>query len=295
MCGIYGYISKQDEFPVDVPTLEDLGLDNESRGKDACGVAWLDSRGRLQSAKRTGAICEHLDMLQSCDGARAVIGHTRLATHGSPKLAVNNHPHLLDNGAGFLVHNGVILNHRLLIDIARAKPLGSCDTEGLALLASSKTAKNIVGKDVVRRLKWAVSECEQSGLAIAALWKGGRAALVRAEARPLWIGETKYGWWFSSLNRRLPGRVYEVNPFTAIDFERVACQTQVVVTKAPAMRSRASARYAFANGGIEPSPRPAPSKQVAPPSKLKFGGAVSPEEEAYQRQLFYESMEWRKE
>ena len=300
MCGIFGFISKRDDkFAVDIPTLENLGLDAQTRGEDACGVAWIDAKGRLRHAKRTGKLEDNLDLLQSLDGARVVIGHTRMATHGSAKMAANNHPHLLDNGNGFLVHNGVFLNHLQMLHIARRRAIGDCDTEGLCLLASSTAAKRAVGKCRVKRLVWALQRATHSGAAIAALWRDGLTFLVKTSGRPICISETKAGYWFCSLPDSLPGKVSHFLDGMFIEFVRQNGAAKMNLGKAKFPDMIASRSYSWASGSVgnlivtarpqRTTFNPMPSSAYTPRTN-EFENY----EAEYQRQLWLESVEWRK-
>lgn len=107
MCGIVGYVGRQQAAPVLIEGLRRL----EYRGYDSAGVTVLD-RGRLETRKRQGKIEEGLHPLleQSPLAGSTGIGHTRWATHGPPSDA-NAHPHYDQSGRIALVHNGVIENY----------------------------------------------------------------------------------------------------------------------------------------------------------------------------------------
>lgn len=109
MCGIVGYIGKQDVLPVLVEGLSKL----EYRGYDSAGVAVL-KEGHIEVRKKSGRLNEldkTLDYgsLQSHIG----IGHTRWATHGEP-TSRNSHPHTNTNCSIAVIHNGIIENYMKL-------------------------------------------------------------------------------------------------------------------------------------------------------------------------------------
>ncbi len=80
----------------------------EARGTDATGIAYNFS-GRLRIYKRP--LPAHIMHFNVPDGVSAVMGHTRMATHGSEKLNFNNHPFYGRADVQFaLAHNGVIYN-----------------------------------------------------------------------------------------------------------------------------------------------------------------------------------------
>ena len=105
MCGIVGYIGKQEAVPFLLEGLRRL----EYRGYDSSGVAVLQGN-HLSLRKRTGRIANLAELIAS-DPAPGFTGisHTRWATHGSVTDA-NAHPHTDQSGSLALVHNGVIEN-----------------------------------------------------------------------------------------------------------------------------------------------------------------------------------------
>ena len=107
MCGIVGYVGKQQAAPVLLEGLSKL----EYRGYDSAGIAVLDD-GKITVSKARGRLKNLCDMI---DGGNAVrgnigIGHTRWATHGEPS-DINAHPHLSKSGKIAVVHNGIIENY----------------------------------------------------------------------------------------------------------------------------------------------------------------------------------------
>lgn len=111
MCGIVGYIGKNNAVPVVIEGLQRL----EYRGYDSCGIALLRESG-IELEKVTGKVSELLGVLarQQTNGSIA-IGHTRWATHGLPTTK-NAHPHISQDGKVALVHNGIIENYKILKD-----------------------------------------------------------------------------------------------------------------------------------------------------------------------------------
>ncbi len=109
MCGIVGYIGKQQAAPLLIDGLRKL----EYRGYDSAGVAILHD-GLLQTRKRIGRIA-HLAQLVHEQAAPGTLGisHTRWATHGGVTNE-NAHPHLDESGHLAVVHNGVIENYSSL-------------------------------------------------------------------------------------------------------------------------------------------------------------------------------------
>ncbi len=107
MCGIVGYIGKEQAAPILLDGLHRL----EYRGYDSAGVC-VANGGALQIAKAKGRL---QNLAQMTDNGRTLpgtagIGHTRWATHGEPN-DINSHPHLSEDGKIALVHNGIIENY----------------------------------------------------------------------------------------------------------------------------------------------------------------------------------------
>jgi len=104
MCGIIGYIGKQNAVPILIDGLKRL----EYRGYDSAGIAFF-MNGKIEVRRCAGKIREleayiKEEALQSLIG----IGHTRWATHGRPSEE-NAHPHRA--GGTIVVHNGIIENY----------------------------------------------------------------------------------------------------------------------------------------------------------------------------------------
>ncbi|MFA6544252.1 MAG: glutamine--fructose-6-phosphate transaminase (isomerizing) [Limisphaerales bacterium] len=112
MCGIIGYIGKQQATPILIEGLRRL----EYRGYDSAGVAVLQNR-ELGIRKKKGKIDEGLAKLVQASPiyGQVGMGHTRWATHGPP-TDENSHPHLDQSGKIAIVHNGVIENFDTLKD-----------------------------------------------------------------------------------------------------------------------------------------------------------------------------------
>ncbi len=106
MCGIVGYIGKQDALGVILAGLEKL----EYRGYDSAGVAVLEG-GQIKVTRALGKLAELKKLFAKRDAqtiAPLGIGHTRWATHGKPSEN-NAHPHTA--GRVSLIHNGIIENY----------------------------------------------------------------------------------------------------------------------------------------------------------------------------------------
>ena len=107
MCGIVGYIGKEQAAPILLDGLSKL----EYRGYDSAGMAVYDGK-EIQVKKATGRLKVLSELTH--DGATMPgcvgIGHTRWATHGEPS-DVNAHPHYNEDETIAVVHNGIIENY----------------------------------------------------------------------------------------------------------------------------------------------------------------------------------------
>lgn len=143
MCGIVGYIGKNQALPILLDGLKRL----EYRGYDSAGVALQTGKG-VAAVKAVGKIAElekkltspnplpastHPSRLRLAEAGTLVgrgglrkegdstplpdgrlgIAHTRWATHGAPSEA-NAHPHSDCEGKIWLAHNGIIENYQEL-------------------------------------------------------------------------------------------------------------------------------------------------------------------------------------
>ena len=110
MCGIVGYVGKQQAAPLLLDGLCRL----EYRGYDSAGVA-VCGAGGLQVRKTPGRL-KALEE-QTHGGADLTgtvgVGHTRWATHGEPNER-NAHPQVSGDGKFAVVHNGIIENYARL-------------------------------------------------------------------------------------------------------------------------------------------------------------------------------------
>ena len=133
MCGIVGYVGKQQAAPILLEGLSRL----EYRGYDSAGVC-VEQNGVLKVEKAKGRLqnliakTENGALLPGTLG----IGHTRWATHGEPN-DTNSHPHVSQNGKIAVVHNGIIENYLELREFLQQKGVqfaSQTDTEVVAQL-----------------------------------------------------------------------------------------------------------------------------------------------------------------
>lgn len=133
MCGIVGYIGKEEAAPILLDGLSKL----EYRGYDSAGIAVFDGES-INVAKTKGRLKVLSELTH--DGRMLPgtlgIGHTRWATHGSPS-DTNAHPHLNSEETIVVVHNGIIENYLKLKKKLESKGyrfVSETDTEVIAHL-----------------------------------------------------------------------------------------------------------------------------------------------------------------
>jgi len=125
MCGIVGYVGKQNGVPFLLEGLQRL----EYRGYDSAGVAAVKN-GTLRVHKAEGRVRAMSDTLPRRVAGPLGIAHTRWATHGPPS-DVNSHPHVDAAGRVAVVHNGILENAAVL----RAM----LETDGVAFASDTDT------------------------------------------------------------------------------------------------------------------------------------------------------------
>ena len=109
MCGIIGYVGKENAVPIIVDGLKKL----EYRGYDSAGIA-VYGKGGFDVVKQKGRLAALEERLtQRPLAGNMGIGHTRWATHGEPS-DVNSHPHIGSQNKIAVVHNGIIENYKHL-------------------------------------------------------------------------------------------------------------------------------------------------------------------------------------
>ncbi len=110
MCGIVGYVGKNDTTKILLEGLKEL----EYRGYDSAGIAVLNN-DKIDVFKALGKLHNLEEKVSKTAKSEYIlgIGHTRWATHGKP-TELNAHPHLGEYS--YVVHNGIIENYKELKD-----------------------------------------------------------------------------------------------------------------------------------------------------------------------------------
>lgn len=133
MCGIVGYIGKEQAAPILLDGLSKL----EYRGYDSAGIAVYNGNeiGMEKAKGRLKVLSELTHDGETLPGTLG-IGHTRWATHGSPS-DTNAHPHFNADRSIVVVHNGIIENYLKLKKKLEKKGytfISETDTEVIAHL-----------------------------------------------------------------------------------------------------------------------------------------------------------------
>lgn len=184
MCGIVGYIGKQDAYPILIKGLKRL----EYRGYDSAGVAILNSNDELNVYKTKGKVSNLEDFCDDKDITGSVgIAHTRWATHGEPS-SVNAHPHYSNSKNLAIIHNGIIENYADLKKKLQAKGIqfrSDTDTEVLVQFVEYVQVKKNL--DLLTAVQLVLHEVI-GAYAIAILDKGIPIPLSLLVSRVRW-------WW----------------------------------------------------------------------------------------------------
>lgn len=143
MCGIVGLLSLGGDLRgAQVRArFEHLLKVSESRGREASGVVWLTASAlsvlkapepATQLFRRAAYRDRWTVTGRSPDALQAVMGHSRLTTHGSELLNAHNQP---VQGGGFtLVHNGIVTNWEALWEELGLSRFSDLDSQVLPAL-----------------------------------------------------------------------------------------------------------------------------------------------------------------
>lgn len=190
MCGIFGIVDSTNQAAKKVFS----GLtDIEYRGYDSWGVAYLNSKLKVKSAK--WEIQKKVGFLPSkikFSPANIAIGHTRWATHGGVTVE-NAHPHPDCNNKLVLVHNGIVENYLELKDkLATHKFKSQTDSEVIIHSIEDEYTKDKDLKNAVARVF-----NKLDGLN-ALVVSNGTEIVVCKTGSPLVVGKSKDGYMVAS-------------------------------------------------------------------------------------------------
>lgn len=147
MCGIIGYIGKQNALPILLDGLHRM----EYRGYDSAGVAVVEGT-QIALEKKQGKIVNLEGALAGKKFTGSLgIGHIRWATHGEPS-DVNAHPHTDCSRTFYVAHNGIIENASVLrAQLTKEGHIfqSETDTEIFAHLIEHASTKHAALEDAV--------------------------------------------------------------------------------------------------------------------------------------------------
>jgi hypothetical protein len=211
-CGLAGF-SAYEGKTVDETKMRMLLLLNQTRGNHATGVYGNQLFKKAEEAKK---FIQHPGFNTAVVGAKVVVGHTRAATSGNHDERNNAHPfslfHTHEGMKKFLhgTHNGGIFpNH--IAPLAEKYNLKIPEVDSKLIFEILMTA----GYD------WDVLGEIEANMAIAFIHEGN-LHLYRRNNRPLYIGESDEGVYYSSLETSLLQigcrGVTDVQPWTMFKF-----------------------------------------------------------------------------
>ncbi len=184
MCGIVGYIGKQQAYPILIKGLQRL----EYRGYDSAGIALMHN-GNLNVYKAKGKVIDLVRFAEQQDVQGTIgIAHTRWATHGEPNQ-VNAHPHYSQSEELALIHNGIIENYAVLKEGLKKHGFTfNSETDTEVLIQLIEYVKNSNNVDLTTAVQLALNQVV-GAYAIAVIEKGKPDIIVAArKGSPLVVG-----------------------------------------------------------------------------------------------------------
>lgn len=260
MCGIFGI-----KIPANAPLrqanweklLERLFYLSETRGKEASGLA-IRAGTRLVACRhplpaddflKTDRFKAMIAQARDAQGDIAIIGHTRLVTHGDRSTIDNNQPVVRDGMV--LVHNGIVCNYEeLWKQLTNEAKSSGLDTEVIPLFMARRRAE---GMSVEQSLK-SFYDALEGDASIAALYEDQPILTLSTNTGSLYISEGKHGELvFASelgiINRFLAsndhfGKVERLAPGTirTVPFEQQHNVALTDINRRPVGRSEAIAK-----------------------------------------------------
>ncbi|PWN00463.1 MAG: glutamine--fructose-6-phosphate transaminase (isomerizing) [Massilioclostridium sp.] len=215
MCGIVGYVGKQNATDVLIDGLRKL----EYRGYDSAGIAVFENH-KIVIEKAKGRLDNLEQKMEETHrpAGHCGIGHTRWATHGEPS-DVNSHPH--GNERVTIVHNGIIENYQQLKEKLEHRGysfLSETDTESVA-----KLLDYYYSGDPIETLQKVISAI-QGSYALGVMFKDnpGTIYAIRKES-PLIVGVGKGENFIAS---DVPAIIKYTKDYYLLDENEIAVLTQ---------------------------------------------------------------------
>ena len=206
MCGIVGYIGKNDIKEILINGLKEL----EYRGYDSAGIAILQKED-FEIYKAVGKIKNLEEKIKKNSSnknndLKIGIGHTRWATHGKP-TELNAHPHLGE--FSYVVHNGIIENYQeIKKDLIKngVKFLSETDTEVIVHLFE----QNLQNFDSFSAFEETIKTLKGAYAILLITKKSPDTIFFAKNGSPLILGKNENEIFFASSDAALIGNANEV-------------------------------------------------------------------------------------
>lgn len=210
MCGIFGIINTK-KSPFDYTTFSVLGINNDSRGGDSCGV-FIDGQVEYGTDKQKLFEDFMYDsvLVQTTEECHIALGHCRKASVGKVSLETAQ-PVCLYNSNNeieyVLMHNGTIHNYEELAKkyIPEIDIKGMTDSQVMARIFYHK-GYDALGEYNGGAVFVIVDYRKENPIVL--MWKGASPKYSTSkemeEERPLYISRDKNELVFSSISKYLP-------------------------------------------------------------------------------------------
>jgi predicted glutamine amidotransferase len=246
MCGIVGFYPKKNK-KANLHKLLLLGIMNETRGEDSCGIAMGDKRmiGIKNQSIARNFIAENLDELNVNNKKnQPIIFHTRKSTIGA-HTEDNAHPFIYEkynskdpNDYFAIAHNGIIRNtielkKNYLKELSNSDDLLKIDTHYIALSLAFSFAGHHSEEEVLTNYEGNAALIYYNKNTFK-VWKG---AAGNTEERPMNYIETPEGWYFCSIDTSLKivfNNLYEVKSVEnnqLLTFHNHELQSSVIIER----------------------------------------------------------------
>lgn len=160
MCGIFGYFNSSN-----TKLFYELGKLSETRGKEASGYFYVnDDKLNFQKFSKKFSnkkVKKSLIGNNKFNQFTNFVGHTRLKTHGDEDNELNNQPIILNKIS--IVHNGIVVNFKELINKYNLSNTSQLDSEVIALLIDFHLGKENLKNSIIQTLKKLSGEVSISG------------------------------------------------------------------------------------------------------------------------------------
>jgi glucosamine--fructose-6-phosphate aminotransferase (isomerizing) len=210
MCGIVGFLGKEQINGHSASIILDCLKTLEYRGYDSAGMAMVENNA-IWCKKGVGMVAavNKECQLEELPG-RIGIGHVRWATHGGVTNR-NAHPHLDCKAEIALVHNGIINNYQILRHQLEGRHHfeSETDTEVISHLIEDFLSEGASLKEAVRR---ATSKLEGSYALVVVSSREPDKIIAAKNESPLVVGTGAQGHYVASDIISLLGRAEQVIP-----------------------------------------------------------------------------------